>query len=178
MCRREFAKKIDSQIFPGLQGGPLMHVIAAKAVCFKEALEPAFVEYAKQIKANAKVLERKFTEFGYRLMFGGTDNHLLLIDVTPKGITGKDAEEALDKAGITLNKNMIPDDTRSPFNPSGIRLGTPALTTRGMKELEMEQIAELIDRVLTHHTDEAVLAAVREQVIALTKQFPLYPELA
>jgi glycine hydroxymethyltransferase len=178
MCKAVHAKAIDSAVFPGLQGGPHENVIAAKAVAFKEALEPAFVEYAKQIKLNAKVLEQKFTEFGYTLMFGGTDNHLLLIDVTPKDITGKDAEEALDKAGITLNKNMIPDDTRSPFNPSGIRLGTPALTTRGMKEPEMEQIAELIDRVLTHHTNEAVLAEVREQVAALTKEFPLYPELA
>lgn len=177
MCKAQHAKAIDKSVFPGLQGGPHENVIAAKAVAFKEALEPSFKVYAKQIKTNAKVLERKFNEYGYRLMFGGTDNHLLLIDVTPKGITGKQAEEALDKAGITLNKNMIPDDPRSPFDPSGIRLGTPALTTRGMQETEMEQVADMLERVLTNHEDDIVLAEVREQVVALTKQFPLYPEL-
>jgi glycine hydroxymethyltransferase len=178
MCKAEHAKAVDKSVFPGLQGGPHENVIAAKAIAFKEALDPEFKIYAKQVKANAKVLERKCNEYGYKLMFGGTDNHLLLIDVTPKGITGKQAEEALDKAGITLNKNMIPDDPRSPFDPSGIRLGTPALTTRGMKEAEMEQVADMIERVLTNHEDEAVLSDVREQIIALTKQFPLYPELA
>lgn len=178
MCKKEHAKKIDKSVFPGLQGGPHENNIAGKAVAFKEALEPAFKDYAKQIKANAKVLERKFNEYGYTLMFGGTDNHLLLIDVTPKGITGKQAEEALDKAGVTVNKNMIPDDPRSPFDPSGIRLGTPALTTRGMKEPEMEQVADMIERVLTNVDNDDVLAEVRQDVIALTKQFPLYPELA
>jgi len=177
MCKAEHAKAIDKAVFPGLQGGPHENVITAKAVAFKEALEPGFKDYAKQIKANAKVLERKFNEFGYKLIFGGTDNHLLLIDVTQKGITGKQAEEALDKAGITLNKNMIPDDPRSPFDPSGIRLGTPALTTRGMKEAEMEQVGDMIERVLTNHENTTVLTEVREEVVALTKRFPLYPSL-
>lgn len=178
MCKKEFAKQIDKAVFPGLQGGPHENNIAGKAVAFKEALDPSFQEYAKQIKKNAKVLEKQFSENGYTLMFGGTDNHLLLIDVTPKGISGGEAEAALDTAGITLNKNMIPDDPRSPFDPSGIRLGTPALTTRGMKEAEMEHIAHLIDRVLSNITDDAILAHVREDVMALTKKFPLYPSLA
>ncbi len=178
MCKKEHAAKIDKAVFPGLQGGPHENNIAAKAIAFKEALQPDFKEYAKQIKLNAKVLERKFQEYDYRLMFGGTDNHLLLIDVTPKCITGKEAQHALDLAGITLNKNMIPDDPRSPMDPSGIRLGTPALTTRGMKESEMEVIAEMINRVLMHHTDEKILAEVRAEVKNLTSRFPLYPELA
>ncbi len=178
MCKEAFKKKIDKSVFPGFQGGPHENNIAGKAIAFKEALQPDFVEYAKQIKLNAKVLEKKFNEFGYKLMFGGTDNHLLLIDVTPKGVTGKEAEKALDIAGITVNKNMIPDDTRSPFDPSGIRLGTPALTTRGMKEPEMEIIADIINRTLLNHTDEAVLAGIREEVRELTKKFPLYPELS
>ena len=150
--------------------------IAAKAVAFKEALEPEFKQYAKQIKANTKILEEAFQAKKYDLCFGGTDNHLLLIDVTSKSLTGKDAEEALDKASITVNKNMIPDDTRSPFNPSGIRLGTPALTTRGMKEKEMGIIADLIDRAITHHTEEATLKEIKEDVMALTKNFPLYTD--
>ncbi len=178
MCKEKFAKAIDKAVFPGLQGGPHENNIAAKAVAFKEALEPEFKEYARQIKANAKVLERKFKEYDYRLMFGGTDNHLLLIDVTPKGLSGKEAQYALDAAGITLNKNMIPDDPRSPMDPSGIRLGTPALTTRGMKEPEMEIIAEMINRVILNFKDEAILAEVRAQVKELTAKFPLYPELA
>jgi glycine hydroxymethyltransferase len=178
MCKKEFAKKIDKSIFPGLQGGPHENNIAAKAIAFKEALEPDFKEYAKQIKANAKILEKKFKEYGYKLMFGGTDNHLLLIDVTPKGVTGKQAEKALDKAGITVNKNMIPDDPRKPMDPSGIRLGTPALTTRGMKEPEMELIADMIEKVLTNHENEEILAEVSKEVIELTKKFPLYPELS
>jgi len=177
MCKEVFKKKIDKSVFPGFQGGPHENNIAGKAIAFKEALQPDFVEYAKQIKLNAKILEKKFNEFGYKLMFGGTDNHLLLIDVTPKGVTGKEAEKALDIAGITVNKNMIPDDTRSPFDPSGIRLGTPALTTRGMKEPEMEIIADIINRTLLNHTDEAVLAGIREEVREMTKKFPLYPEL-
>jgi len=177
MCKEKFAKQIDKSVFPGLQGGPHENNIAGKAIAFKEAMQPDFKEYAKQIKANAKVLERKFNEYGYKLCFGGTDNHLLLIDVTPKGITGKIAEKALDKAAITVNKNMIPDDTRSPFDPSGIRLGTPALTTRGMKEPEMEIVAEMIERVLMNHENEEVLAQVRKEVKELTEKFPLYPEL-
>ncbi|MBD3311302.1 MAG: aminotransferase class I/II-fold pyridoxal phosphate-dependent enzyme [Candidatus Magasanikbacteria bacterium] len=177
MCKEKFAKKIDKAVFPGFQGGPHENNIAAKAVAFKEALEPNFKEYAIQIKKNAKVLEKKFNEFGYKLMFGGTDNHLLLVDVTPKGLTGKQAEAALDKAGITLNKNMIPDDPRSPMDPSGIRLGTPAITTRGMKESEMEIVANLIEKVLTNHDDENVLETVKKEVKELTGRFPLYPEL-
>ncbi|MBU2542877.1 serine hydroxymethyltransferase [Patescibacteria group bacterium] len=177
MCKEKFAKQIDKSVFPGLQGGPHENNIAGKAIAFKEAMQPDFKEYAKQIKANAKVLERKFNEYGYKLCFGGTDNHLLLIDVTPKGITGKIAEKALDKASITVNKNMIPDDTRSPFDPSGIRLGTPALTTRGMKEPEMEIVADMIERVLMNHEDEEVLVQVKQEVKELTEKFPLYPEL-
>lgn len=179
MCKEKIAKQIDKAVFPGLQGGPHENNIAAKAVAFKEALEPEFREYARQIMANAKVLEKKFNEFGYKLMFGGTDNHLLLIDVFgPKGITGKEAQIALDKAGITVNKNMIPDDPRSPMDPSGIRLGTPALTTRGMKEAEMEIIAGWIDEAITNHNNEEKLAEIKKQVVELTKKFPLYPELA
>jgi len=177
MCKEKFAKAIDKAVFPGLQGGPHENNIAGKAIAFKEALEPGFKDYAKQIRLNAKVLEKKFLEYDYRLMFGGTDNHLLLIDVTPKGLSGKEAQHALDLAGITLNKNMIPDDPRSPMDPSGIRLGTPALTTRGMKEAEMEMVAEMIHRVLMNHTDEKTLAEVRAQVKELTQKFPLYPEL-
>ena len=177
MCKKKFAKKIDKSIFPGLQGGPHENNIAAKAIAFKEALKPEFKEYAKQIKANAKVLEKKFDEYGYKLMFGGTDNHLLLIDVTPKGLTGKQAEKALDKAGITVNKNMIPDDPRKPMSPSGIRLGTPAITTRGMKETEMEIIADMIEKALTNHENEEILNEIHEEVKKLTAKFPLYPEL-
>ncbi len=179
MCKEALAKQIDKAVFPGLQGGPHENNIAAKAVAFKEALEPEFKEYARQIMANAKVLEKKFNEFGYKLMFGGTDNHLLLIDVFgSKGVTGKEAQIALDKAGITVNKNMIPDDPRSPMDPSGIRLGTPALTTRGMKENEMEIIANWINEAITNHTDENKLAEIKTRVVELTKKFPLYPELA
>ncbi|MBI4098601.1 MAG: serine hydroxymethyltransferase, partial [Candidatus Magasanikbacteria bacterium] len=174
MCKEAFAKKIDKAVFPGLQGGPHENVIAAKAVAFKEALEPSFKNYARQIKANAKILEEELARRDYKLMFGGTDNHLLLIDVTPKGVTGAQAETALDKAGITVNKNMIPDDPRSPMDPSGIRLGTPALTTRGMKEDEMRQVADFIDRAITHANDEAALVKIREEVAELTKGFPLY----
>jgi len=177
MCKEQFAKQIDKSVFPGFQGGPHENNIAAKAIAFKEALEPEFKNYAKQIKANAKVLEQKFNEYGYKLCFNGTDNHLLLIDVTPKGITGKQAEKALDIAGITVNKNMIPDDPRSPMDPSGIRLGTPALTTRGMKETEMGIVADMIERVLTNHENEEILNQIRQEVKELTSKFPLYPEL-
>lgn len=173
MCKKEHAKAIDKGVFPGLQGGPHENNIAGKAIAFKEALEPGFKDYAKQIKANAKVFEEEFNKRGYKLMFGGTDNHLLLIDVTPKGISGKDAEEALDKAGITCNKNMIPDDTRSPFDPSGIRIGTPAITTRGMKKDEMRQIVEFMDQAMSNHDDDAKLAEIKQSVIELTSQFPV-----
>lgn len=177
MCKEKFAKQIDKSVFPGLQGGPHENNIAAKAVAFKEALESSFREYAAQVIKNAKILEKKFREFGHRLMFGGTDNHLLLIDVTSLGLSGKQAQEALDAAGITVNKNMIPDDPRSPMDPSGIRLGTPALTTRGMKEDEMESIADMIQRALLHATEPTVLSEMKLQVEELTKRFPLYDGL-
>lgn len=178
MCKKEHAKAINKAVFPGLQGGPHENAITAKAIAFKEALQPEFKTYAKQIKANAKVLEGVFKEKGYKLMFGGTDNHLLLIDVTPKGATGAEAEAALDKAGITVNKNMIPDDPRSPMDPSGIRLGTPALTTRGMKEEEMKQIGEWIDEAIMNHSDEAKLAEIKAHVKEMTAKFPLYSAIS
>jgi glycine hydroxymethyltransferase len=172
----EIAKKINSAIFPGLQGGPLMHVIAAKAVCFKEALEPGFAEYQKQIVANAKRLAAGLSSAGFRLVSGGTDNHLMLVDVFSKGITGKAAEAALGKAGITVNKNAIPFDQNPPMVASGIRVGTPAITSRGMREADMDRIAELIARVLASPDDEPVLGRVKAEVEALCRKFPLYPE--
>jgi glycine hydroxymethyltransferase len=173
LCRAKFAADIDKQVFPGIQGGPLEHVIAAKAVCFHEALQPAFKDYARQVVANAKVLAGALAAGGLRIVSGGTDNHLMLADVTTLGLTGKDASNALDKAGITVNKNAIPFDTKSPFVTSGIRIGTPAVTTRGMKELEMELIARCIREVLAAPNDAAVIARVREQVLALTARFPV-----
>lgn len=177
MCKAIHAKAVDKAVFPGLQGGPHENVIAAKAIAFLEALQPEFKTYAKQIRLNAKVLEQELGSKGYRLMFGGTDNHLLLIDVSSKGVTGGEAEKALDAVGITVNKNMIPDDPRSPFDPSGIRLGTPALTSRGMKEDEMKQIAMWIDEAIMHREDETHLERIRSEVKELTKRFPLYPNL-
>ncbi|MBI2037857.1 MAG: serine hydroxymethyltransferase [Candidatus Magasanikbacteria bacterium] len=177
MCKEKFAKDIDKSVFPGFQGGPHENNIAAKAIAFKEALEPEFKEYTKQIKKNIKVLEEELRKRDYKLCFGGSDNHLLLIDVTPKGVSGKEAQIALDKAGITVNKNMIPDDPRSPMDPSGIRLGTPAITTRGMKEEEMKMIATWIDEAIANHGDDAKLAGIKQQVAELTKKFPLYPTL-
>lgn len=173
MCKKEHAQKIDKSVFPGFQGGPHENNIAAKAVAFKEALEPSFKDYAKQIKKNAKVFERELLKRGYKLMFGGTDNHLLLIDVSSKGVSGNEAQVALDKIGITCNKNMIPDDPRSAMDPSGIRIGTPAITTRGMKEAEMEKVIEWIDQCLTHHADDSFLAGLKEQVKELCLQFPV-----
>lgn len=178
MCKAIHAKAIDKAVFPGLQGGPHENVIAAKAIAFLEALQPEFKTYAKQIRLNAKVLEQELSSKGYRLMFGGTDNHLLLIDVSTKNVTGGEAEKALDAVGITVNKNMIPDDPRSPFDPSGIRLGTPALTSRGMKEDEMKQIATWIDEAIMHRLDETHLEKLRADVKEMTKRFPLYPELS
>ena len=177
MCKAIHAKAVDKAVFPGLQGGPHENVIAAKAVSFLEALQPEFKTYAKQIRLNAKVLEQELSSAGYKLMFGGTDNHLLLIDVTPKGVTGGEAEKALDAVGITVNKNMIPDDTRPPLDPSGIRLGTPALTTRGMKEPEMKQIASWIDRAITNRDNTEELAKIKTEIQELAKHFPLYPDL-
>jgi glycine hydroxymethyltransferase len=178
MCKAIHAKAIDKAVFPTLQGGPHEHSIAAKAVAFGEALRPEFKNYARQIRLNAKVLECELTAHGFKLMFGGTDNHLLLIDVTSKGVTGLIAEHALDAAGITVNKNMIPDDTRSPFDPSGIRLGTPALTTRGMKEDDMKKVAAWINDAVAHHDNANKLAAIRAEVKAFTAAFPLYSQLS
>ncbi len=175
MCKdSDVAKKIDKAVFPGLQGGPHENNIAAKAVAFGEALQPEFKEYIKQIMKNAKVLEEEIKNTDIKICFEQTDNHLLLLDVTPKGISGKEAEEALDKAGITVNKNMIPDDTRSPMDPSGIRIGTPAITTRGMKEEEMKQIAKWIDQALANHDNDSELEKIKKEVKELTSRFPIY----
>jgi glycine hydroxymethyltransferase len=176
LCREQYAKELDRAVFPGIQGGPLMHVIAAKAVCLKEALEPAFVEYQKQVVANAKRLAAGLSSAGYRLVSGGTDNHLMLVDVFSKGITGKAAEAALGKAGITVNKNAIPFDQNPPMVASGIRVGTPAITSRGMREAEMDRIAEFIARVLASPDDAAASGRVKTEVEALCQKFPLYPE--
>ena len=173
LAKDEFMKKINSQVFPGIQGGPLMHVIAAKAVCFKEAMAPEFQAYQQQVVKNAAALATALTERGFRIVSGGTDNHLMLVDMRPKGITGKVAATALDKADITVNKNMIPFDPESPFVTSGIRVGSPAVTTRGMKEPEMARIAELIAKVIDHVADETMPAKVAEEVYALTRPFPL-----
>ena len=176
MCRAAHAKDLDRVVLPGIQGGPLMHVIAAKAVAFREAQTPAWRAYQGQIVKNAAALAEAMTARGFRLVSGGTDTHLLLVDLTGKGVTGKDAQEALDRAWITVNKNGIPFDTKGPMVTSGIRIGTPAVTTRGMKEPEMAAIAGFIDRVLTRIGDAATEAAVRAEVQALTSRFPLYPE--
>ncbi|MDQ6467925.1 serine hydroxymethyltransferase [Exiguobacterium acetylicum] len=176
LCKEEHAKAIDKAIFPGIQGGPLMHVIAAKAVAFGEALAPEFKDYIGQVVTNAKVLGEELTNRGLRIVSGGTDNHLLLVDLQPLGITGKLAEHALDEAGITVNKNTIPFDPASPFVTSGIRIGTAAMTSRGFKEAEMKEIAELIELVLNHPEEADVLAQARERVVALTGRFPLYLE--
>ncbi len=176
LCRSEYAKELDKVTFPGVQGGPLMHIIAAKAVCLKEASEPAFAEYQRQIVANAQRLATVLSEHGFRLVSGGTDNHLMLVDTFARGLTGKAAEAALGKAGITVNKNTIPFDQNPPMIASGIRLGTPAVTTRGMREAEMELIGEFIARVLAAPEDERVQRMVRAEVEALCRKFPLYPE--
>jgi glycine hydroxymethyltransferase len=177
MGKSEHEKKINSSVFPGTQGGPFMHVIAAKAVCFKEALSNEFKEYQRQVVKNAKRLAEVLKEKGYRLVSGGTDTHLFLIDLTNKNITGKEAEEALAKAGITVNKNTIPFETKPPFIASGIRIGTPAVTTRGMKEREMEIIGEYIDEVLKHRENEKYLEDIREKVKKLCMDFPVYRDL-
>jgi glycine hydroxymethyltransferase len=176
LCREQYAKDLDRALFPGVQGGPLMHIIAAKAVCLKEAAEPAFAEYQRRIVANAKTLAAALVAAGFRLVSGGTDNHLMLVDVFSKGITGKVAEAALGKAAITVNKNAIPFDKNPPMVASGIRVGTPAVTTRGMGEREMETIAELIARALQTPEDDGALAKIRTEVETLCRKFPLYPE--
>ncbi|HIJ99654.1 TPA: serine hydroxymethyltransferase [archaeon] len=176
LCKEEYGKAIDKAVFPGMQGGPHEHIIAAKAVCFKEAATPEFSEYAKQIVKNAKKLSESLIEHGFRLVTGGTDNHLILIDLTNKGITGKEAQNSLDEAGITTNRNTIPFEPRSPFDPSGLRLGTPAITSRGMKESEMEQVAGWINRVIENHGDSSLKEKIREEIREFCKEFPLYPE--
>jgi glycine hydroxymethyltransferase len=173
-CRARFAKDLDKIVFPGIQGGPLMHVIAAKAVCFQEALQPEFRDYQKQIVTNARALAETIAGEGFRIVAGGTDTHLMLVDVFSKGLTGKDAEQALERAAITVNKNAIPFDTNPPVKASGIRVGTPAVTTRGMKEPEMKKIGHWIAEVLNHLQDETVVSRVRAEVEKLTDQFPLY----
>lgn len=170
----EIAKKIDKAIFPGIQGGPLMHIIAAKAVAFKEALSPEFKEYQKQVVKNAKAMADALVKGGLRIVSGGTDNHLMLVDLRPKGVTGKMAEEGLEKAGITCNKNSIPNDPEKPFITSGVRLGTPAITARGMKEDEAGQIAEMIIKVLENVNDDEKIAEVKNEVLKLVEKFPLY----
>jgi glycine hydroxymethyltransferase len=175
LCKAQHAAAINKAMFPGTQGGPLEHVIAAKAVAFKEALDPSFAVYTRQIVTNAQALAKAFVARDYQLVSGGTDNHLMLIDLRNKGITGKVAEKALDLAGITVNKNTVPKETQSPFVTSGIRVGTPAVTTRGMGIAEMETIAGLMDRVLVASEDATVAEAVRREVKALAAKFPLYP---
>ncbi|HEU5022158.1 MAG TPA: serine hydroxymethyltransferase, partial [Bryobacteraceae bacterium] len=174
LAREKFAAAIDKNVFPGAQGGPLMHIVAAKAVCFLEALQPGFKEYQKQVIANAKALAMGMLAEGFRVVSGGTDTHLLLVDVFSKGVKGREAENALDSARITVNKNAIPFDTNPPLNPSGIRLGSPAVTTRGFKEREMQEVASCIAEVLRNTTSDEAIAAVRQRVQALTDRFPLY----
>lgn len=175
MCKTEFAKAIDKSAFPGFQGGPHMNNIAAKAVAFGEALKPSFKTYAKQILKNAQVMESELTKHGFKLMFGGTENHMVLVDVYgSKGVTGKEAEIALDKIGITLNKNMIPDDPRGPMDPSGIRIGVPAITSRGMKEKEIRTICRWMKDAIENHEDENILKKMRRDVTKMCKKFPIY----
>ena len=173
LCKEKYLKAINSRVFPGLQGGPLMHVIAAKAICFKEAMSPEFKEYQQQVVKNAAVLAKALQDKGFRIVSGGTDNHLMLVDLRPKNATGKEVQIACDKARITLNKNMIPFDPEKPFVTSGIRVGTPAVTTRGMKEAEMIRIADFIDRAVANRADDAALAALGEEVREFTKAFPM-----
>ena len=177
LCKEALAKAINSAVFPGVQGGPLMHVIAGKAVCFGEALKPEFKAYQHQVKLNAAELAKQLQNRGYRLVAGGTDSHVMCLDLRSKGLTGKAAEAALDKAGITANKNTIPFDPEKPFVTSGLRLGTPAVTTRGMKEADMDQIATFINEALTHPQDEARLADIAQRVKQFLEKFPLYPHL-
>lgn len=173
LCREQYAKKVDAQVFPGVQGGPLMHVIAAKAVCFHEALQPSFKNYAAQVVSNAKALAARLAMLGYRIVSGGTDNHVMLVDLRPQGLNGKQAQEALDHAGITVNKNAIPFDTEPIMKTGGIRIGTPAVTTRGMKEEEMMEIADLIHAALQKENDPSALAALKQRVHSFTSSYPL-----
>jgi glycine hydroxymethyltransferase len=173
LCKEQYLKAVNSKVFPGIQGGPLMHVIAGKAVCFGEALKPEFKVYQEQLVKNAAVLAQALVDKGFRIVSGGTDNHLMLVDLRPKQATGKDVATALDKALITVNKNMIPFDPEKPMVTSGIRIGTPAVTTRGMKEPEMLRIADFINRAVENRNDDAALAAIAEEVKAFTAAFPL-----
>ena len=177
LCQEQFAKDVDRSVFPGQQGGPLMHIVAAKAVAFKEALQPEFKQYAAQVVTNAKVLAEALAGEGYRIISGGTDTHLALVDVFSKGMYGSEAEHALGEAGITVNKNAIPYDANPPMKPSGIRIGSPALTTRGMKEAEMRQIAVWIAQALEHRNDADKLAKIKGEVLEMAERFPLYPWL-
>jgi glycine hydroxymethyltransferase len=176
LAKQEYGAAIDKVVFPGMQGGPLVHIIAAKAVCFLEAMQPSFRDYARQVVANAKVLAETLAAEGFRIISGGTDTHLMLVDVFAKGMLGSDAEKALGDAGITVNKNAIPFDTNPPMKPSGVRIGTPALTTRGMKEGEMGQVGRWISEALRQRADAPVLGKIRKQVLDLADAFPLYPE--
>src|SRR3954466_13075528 len=176
LAKQEFGAAIDKVVFPGMQGGPLVHIMAAKAVCFLEASQHSFKEYARQVVANAKTLAQTLASAGFRIISGGTDTHLMLVDVFAKGMLGSEAEKALGEAGITVNKNAIPFDTNPPMKPSGIRIGTPALTTRGMKEADMKTVGSWIAEALDHRTDSAALKQIRKQVEQLAEQFPLYPE--
>jgi glycine hydroxymethyltransferase len=175
LCKAEHAKTVDSKVFPGMQGGPLMHVIAAKAVAFKEALSPEFKIYQQQIVKNAQALAGVLKQNGFRLTSGGTDNHLMLVDLRKSELTGKVAQETLEKARITVNRNAVPFDTRSPFVTSGIRIGTPAVTTRGMKEKEMEMIGDFITRALANPSNDGALRAIATEVSELCRRFPVYP---
>jgi glycine hydroxymethyltransferase len=174
LAKEKYGPAIDKTVFPGIQGGPLVHVVAAKAVCFQEAMQPEFIDYQKQVVANARALAESLIDAGFRVVSGGTDTHLLLLDVFSKGLRGKEAEKALDRARITVNKNAIPFDTNPPFNPSGIRLGSPAVTTRGFQEAEMREVGALIAEVLNNIASEDIIGAVRQKVDALTVRFPLY----
>ena len=174
LARQQYAAAIDKTVFPGIQGGPLVHIMAAKAVCFREAMTPEFAEYQKHVVANARTLAETLAAAGWRVVSGGTDNHLMLVDVFSKGVRGRDAEQLLERANITVNKNAIPFDTNPPLNPSGIRLGSPAVTTRGFREAEMREVAGLIAEVLSHTADDGVIASVRQKVAALAARFPLY----
>ncbi len=176
LCKQDLAAAVDKTVFPGMQGGPLVHIIAAKAVCFKEALQLDFKDYARQVVANAKALAQELTDQGFRIISGGTDTHLMLVDVFSQGMLGSEAEKALGEAGITVNKNAIPFDTNPPLKPSGIRLGSPALTTRGMKEVEMRQIGRWIADALHHRTEADRLVRIRRQVLEMANLYPLYPE--
>jgi len=177
ICKKEFAHKIDSKIFPGMQGGPLMHVIAAKAIAFQQAMSPKFKAYQRQVVKNARELAKSLAKDEFRIVSGGTDTHLMLVDLTEKGLTGSDASDILGQVSITVNKNLIPFDKKSAGTTSGLRLGTPAVTTRGMKEFQMRQIGQFINQAIEASDDPKQLKKIKEKVLTLTKKFPLYPQL-